>query len=836
MKKNKKNITDPHAQREAKKYDNPIASRELILATLEKADKPLSTSKIATLLAIEEQQLDAIQRRLFAMQREGQLTRTQKGLFSIPDLSQLIQGRISAHRDGFGFLIADNKLHPKHADIFLNNREMRKVFDGDIALVAITHEGRNGKLEGEIIQVSQRNTEKVVGKLLIDDRQSRVIPENPKYQHSIILEDNNALQAAHEELVVVEITRQPDSYRPPKGIICEVLGSATDPGIEIEVALRTYDIPNEWPEAVIQEAGKLDIEPAAADIQTRIDLRQLPLVTIDGEDARDFDDAVYCEKKKGGGWRLWVAIADVSHYVQVGSALNEEAIKRATSVYFPERVIPMLPEAISNGLCSLKPQVDRLCMVCEMTISAKGTLSGYQFSEAVMHSHARLTYTEVGKMLAEKNDPDSIVRANYKDLLKPIDELHNLYHCLVKKRGERGAINFETTETRFVFNAERKIDTIVPIVRNDAHKLIEECMLMANVATAKFLSKYKIPALYRVHEGPSEKKLNNLRSFLAEKGLNLTGGEEPTPTDYQQTLAQLEGRDDAAVIQTMLLRSMSQALYQTENKGHFGLAYDAYAHFTSPIRRYPDLLVHRAIRSILYSEQDNKNIKRIASTPNNLAGQYYPYTEETLVNFGEHCSMAERRADDATRDVSAYLKCEYLSHKLGENFHGTINAVTGFGFFVEIDDIYVEGLVHVSNLGSEFFHYEQGMQRLIGESSRTVYQLGGRVEICVSKVELEDRKIHLELVGNPSAGNKDHNHKKSKGHKHSGKAQDKNARAKTPRRGTENKDNNSSAQKKRKKKSTSSKHKTKLARGKTTANADNKTGATAPKKKNPKRS
>ena len=831
MKNNKDTIIDPHANREAKKYDNPIASRELILETLEQANTPLNTTKIATLLNIGDEQFEALQRRLFAMQREGQLIRTQKSQFAIPDLSKLIEGRISAHRDGFGFLIADNQLHPKHDDIFLNNREMRKVFDGDIALVAITHQGRNGKLEGEIIQVKQRNTERLVGKLLIEERRTRIIPDNPKYQHSVILEDNNALQAEHEALVVVEITKQPDSYRPPKGIIYEVLGDAATPGLEIEVALRTYDIPHEWPNEVEQATQLLDSEPCQEDIAQRIDLRDLPLVTIDGEDARDFDDAVYCEKKKGGGWRLWVAIADVSHYVQVDSALNEEAIKRATSVYFPERVIPMLPEAISNGLCSLKPQVDRLCMVCEMTVSAKGALSGYKFYEAVMHSHARLTYTEVGKMLHEKHDPESIIRADNKALLKPIDELHNLYHCLLARRAERGAINFETTETRFVFNEQRKIDTIVPIVRNDAHKLIEECMLMANVATAKFLSKYKIPSLYRVHEGPSEKKLNNLRTFLAEKGLNLSGGEEPTPSDYQDTLKQLEGREDATIIQTMLLRSMSQAAYQTENKGHFGLAYDAYAHFTSPIRRYPDLLVHRAIRSILYSTQANKNIKRIDSTPNNLSQQYYPYTEETLVNFGEHCSMAERRADDATRDVSAYLKCEYLSHELGQSFHGTINAVTGFGFFVELDDIYVEGLVHVSNLGSEFFHYEQGMQRLIGESSRITYQLGGRVEVIVSKVELEDRKIHLELLGSTKPKSTKPKGKSNKyGAKRHGDNKPRRRRSKaeaSSEQTTQNTNTKTAGKpKKRKKKTTVSKHKTRLARSSANSSTKKK-----PKKK-----
>ncbi|NRA41567.1 MAG: ribonuclease R [Pseudomonadales bacterium] len=734
---------DPFAAREAKKYDHPIASRELIAATLKQADKALSTRQLAKLLAVDAQQFEALQRRLFAMQREGQLLRSARGLFSVPDAEQLIEGKISAHRDGFGFLIPLDK--SKHAeDVFLNAREMRKVFDGDIALVNITHTSRQGKLEGDIVQVTTRHTERIVGKLLIDSRQSRVIPDNPKYQHSIIVDTESGLQAEHETLVVVDITRQPDHYRPPKGVITEILGASSEPGMEIEVALRSYDIPHQWPDAVVNEANQLAAEPSAEDIASRIDLRHLPLVTIDGEDARDFDDAVYCEKSSSGGWRLWVAIADVSHYVQLGSALNEEALNRATSVYFPERVIPMLPEAISNGLCSLKPQVDRLCMVCEMTISKAGNLSSYCFYEAVMHSHARLTYTEVGKILAEQGQTDSIIREAYKDLLKPLDQLQTLYRTLKQKREQRGAVNFETTETRFIFNPERKIDSIVPIVRNDAHKLIEECMLLANVATARFLEKQKIPALYRVHEGPNAKKLANLRSFLAEKGLALGGDEEPQPSDYQALLASIQSRDDISVIQTMLLRSMSQAVYQVENQGHFGLAYPAYTHFTSPIRRYPDLLVHRAIRACLYSENTSKSIKRHAATAKKNGQQhYYPYSLEQLVQFGEHCSMAERRADDATRDVSAYLKCEYLSHHLGSHFSGSISAVTSFGFFVELDDLFVEGLVHVSNLGDDFFHFDQATQRLTGERSHQVFQLGDKVAVQVSKVELEDRRVHL---------------------------------------------------------------------------------------------
>ena len=733
---------DPHAEREAAKYDKPIASRELILELLEQHNTPLSAQKIAELLNMQEEQLIALQRRLFAMHREGQLIKNRKSAFSIPDRSALLKGTVLAHRDGYGFLQVS-----EGDDLYLSQREMRKVFNGDVALAAITHIKANGKKEAEIVEVVERHTEQIVGKLLIDGEKMRVIPQSPKINHSIFIEQEHTISAAHEQLVIVDITRQPDAYRAPKGIIVDVLGDELDPGMEIEIAVRNFGIPHTWPEELLIEAKALGEEPKEADKKHRVDLRDLPLVTIDGEDARDFDDAVYCEKKPSGGWRLWVAIADVSHYVNINSAFDTEAQLRATSVYFPEKVIPMLPEELSNGLCSLKPQVDRLCMVCEMTISATGKLSGYEFYEAVMHSHARLTYTEVGKVLAEKDDRESLIRQQYKKLLKPLDELKNLYGALKGQRNIRGAINFETTETKIIFDSERKIEDIVPITRNDAHKLIEECMLCANVATAKFLSKYKIPALFRVHESPSERKLENLRGFISERGLSLPGGDEPSPMDYQSLFSQLEDREDASVIQTMMLRSMNQAVYEPDNKGHFGLAYDAYAHFTSPIRRYPDLLVHRAIRSIIRSEANNKNVRRCDGQKPLKKSAIYPYDLEALLVLGEQCSMAERRADDATRDVVDWLKCEYLQERIGEEFSGKIAAVAPFGFFVELDDLFVEGMVHVSQLGNDFYQYEQAKQRLIGENSRQVFNLGDKVEVRISKVELDDRKVHLTLAG-----------------------------------------------------------------------------------------
>jgi ribonuclease R len=517
-----------------------------------------------------------------------------------------------------------------------------------------------------------------------------------------------------------------------------------DPGMEIDVAIRSHDIPWEWPDEVVDEAGRLEAEPLEEDKQHRVDLRDLAFVTIDGEDARDFDDAVYCEKRRGGwrGWRLWVAIADVSHYVRPGSALDEEAAKRGNSVYFPERVVPMLPEALSNGLCSLKPEVDRLAMVCEMDISQKGNLEGYRFYESIIHSHARLTYTQVGEVLEKGSHPE-VDKRRVPDLKR----LHDLYKTLLGARDKRGAIDFDTVETRIIFDEQRKIEAIVPVVRNDAHKLIEECMLSANVAAARFFDEHKLPILFRVHEGPGEQKLENLRGFLGELGLDLRGGDEPTPSDYRELLAQVEGREDTSVIQTMLLRSLSQAVYQPENKGHFGLHYPAYAHFTSPIRRYADLLVHRGIRHVVRSKIKSKQVQRVKGAEAISVKQIFPYDERAMVVHGEHCSMTERRADDATRDVQAWLKCEYLQDHVGDEFDGVIAAVTSFGLFVELADLYIEGLVHISALPGDYYNFDAAKQRLVGERSGRSFQLGGKVEVQVARVDLDDKKIDLEMVG-----------------------------------------------------------------------------------------
>jgi ribonuclease R len=731
-------IADPHAEREASRYENPIPSREVILELLTAAEKPLNQNKIASKLGLAEQeQQDALRKRLRAMERDGQLMVNRRGAYGLVDKMNLLHCRVQGHRDGYGFAMP----LAEGDDVYLSARQMHFVFDGDEVLVQITGEDRRGRLEGKVVEVLQRGHHQVVGRYQEESGIGFVIPDNGRLTQQILIPPKDKGKALSGQIVTAEITDYPTRQLGAKGRIAEILGDHLDPGLEIDVAIRSHGIPWEWPEAVVEEAGRLEAEPREEDKLHRVDLRDLPFVTIDGEDARDFDDAVYCEKHSGGGWRLWVAIADVSHYVRPGSALDEEAAARGNSVYFPERVVPMLPEALSNGLCSLKPQVDRLAMVCEMELSAAGILKKYHFFEGLIHSHARLTYTQVGEVL-EQGSHAEIDKA----LVADLQRLHSLYHVLRAARDKRGAIDFETVETRIIFDEHRKIEAIVPVVRNDAHKLIEECMLCANVATANFYESNKLPMLFRVHEGPGEEKLEGLRKFLGELGLDLGGGEKPTPVHYQLLLQEIVDRDDAHVIQTMLLRSLSQAVYQPENGGHFGLHYDAYTHFTSPIRRYPDLLVHRGIRHLIRSGGEASAVLRVEGAEPIPAKQIFPYDIHAMVVHGEHCSMTERRADDATREVNAWLKCEYLQEHVGDEFEGVISAVTSFGLFVELKDLYIEGLVHITALPGDYYNFDKSSQRLTGERTGRSFQLGGTVRVQVARVDLDDRKIDLELL------------------------------------------------------------------------------------------
>nr|AAL40978.1 Rnr-like protein [Methylococcus capsulatus str. Bath] len=578
------------------------------------------------------------------MERDGQLLRNRRDRFCVVNAKDLIAGRVIGHPDGFGFLHPDDG----SADLFISPKDMRALIHDDRVVVSVRGIDRRGRREAAVVQVLERNTHSTVGRLYIENDIAYVVPDNKRIPLDILVPENALAGASHGQIVVVEIVEQPTARREPIGRIVEILGDHMAPGMEIEVAIRNYNLPNQWPEDV--ETVIASLAPAVPEEAKagRIDLRELPLVTIDGEDARDFDDAVYC-RRTPKGWKLYVAIADVSYYVRPGTALDREAQTRGTSVYFPERVIPMLPEVLSNGLCSLNPEEDRLCMVCEMVLDEDGNIGRAKFYEAVMRSHARLTYTQVARILV---DGDKELRRRYKALVPHLENLYSVYRNLRRAREERGAIDFETQESRIVFGAGRKIDTIIPVVRNDAHRLIEECMIAANMATARFLAKKKVPHLLRVHEGPTAERLADLRTFLGEVGLNLGGGDNPEPRHYAELIEAIRGRPDEHLVQTVLLRSLAQAVYSPDKKGHFGLASDAYTHFTSPIRRYPDLLTHRAIKHALSKAKASD----------------FAYSHNDLVLAGEHCSTCERRADEATRDVVSWLKCEFMLDKLGEEF------------------------------------------------------------------------------------------------------------------------------------------------------------------------
>ncbi len=707
---------DPHAKREAANYANPLPSREFILEVMENEGAPVSVERLYQLLQIGKGEREIFGRRLGAMERDGQIMRNRKGALCIAQKLDLVAGRVQGHADGFGFVIPD----AGGEDLFLSPKEMSQVLHGDRVMARRAGLDRRGRPEGKIVEVLERVNKQLVGRLIRERGVVLVAAEDRRINQDILIPPGQDMRAEAGQVVMVELIEQPSVYAQPIGKVVEILGNYADPGMEIEIALRKHSLPHEFPPAAQKLADKFKPEVQKPDWKGRIDLRDLPLITIDGETARDFDDAVFCEPQ-GKGWRLVVAIADVSFYVQPGDALDKEAYDRGNSVYFPRRVIPMLPEALSNGLCSLNPDVERLCMVCDMQIDGKGEIKRYKFYPSVMRSKARMTYTKVYDMIV---NPEGETAREYARIVPHVKNLYDLYQVLVKAREKRGAIEFETMETLMVFNDQGKIDRIEPVVRNDAHRLIEECMLAANVCASDFLLEHKHPVLYRIHEGPTLEKLEKLRQFMGEFGFALGGGDMPHAKDYCKLLARIKGRPDEQLLQTVLLRSMQQAVYSPDNVGHFGLAYESYTHFTSPIRRYPDLLVHRAIKSVL----EGKKYK---------AGDW--------AALGMHCSMTERRADDATRDVVTWLKCYYMQDKIGESFDGTVSGVTGFGLFIALDGIYVEGLLHVTELGNDYFHFDNVRHVMSGERSGKAYRLGDRLRIKVARVDMESSKIDFVL-------------------------------------------------------------------------------------------
>ena len=687
-----------------------------------------------------------------------------------------IEGVVSGHRDGHGFVVCDGV----QGDIYLPANEMRAVLHKDRVRVRVARTDRRGRPEGRVTEIIERSKDPIIGRLLNEAGIYLVAPEDKRYGQDVLVAKNAIGAAQVGQVVVVELTEPPALYGQPVGRIKEVLGEIDDPGMEIEIAVRKYSVPHEFSDECLRLAKGLPEKVRPADKTGRVDLTDVPLVTIDGEDARDFDDAVYCEPAKvgrGKGWRLLVAIADVSHYVQPGNGIDVDAFERATSVYFPRRVIPMLPEKLSNGLCSLNPEVERLCMVCDMLITASGDVHAYQFYPAVMFSHARFTYTEVATILQNTRSHEALQRG---DLVPHLLNLHDVYRGLLQARQKRGAVDFETVETQIIADDTGRIERIVPRTRNDAHKVIEEAMLAANVCAAEFIAQSKHAGIFRVHEGPPANKLEILRNYLKAMGVTQTLGDNPKPGDYQAIAQATKDRPEAKQIHTMLLRSMQQAIYTPINSGHFGLAFEAYTHFTSPIRRYPDLMVHRVIKAVLsekkYQLPDSLLTMKVPPARKKPPGAApdkpkKPLTGQNLAweMVGLHCSANERRADEASRDVEAWLKCKYMREHLGEEFTGQVSAVTSFGLFVTLDAMYVEGLVHITELGGDFFRFDDMRQELRGERTGIRYALGTVVNIQVSRVDLDGRRIDFRLVrpeGEPGrgfeAGARDDNRSKAK--------------------------------------------------------------------------
>lgn len=700
-----------------------VPERDTILSFLTSANKPLGFSKIAKGLEVEDADArEALERRLRAMQRDGQIIKNRRDGYGLAKKMDLLRGRVIGHPDGYGFL----KLDEGGDDLYLSGKEMRSLLHGDVILAHVSGIDRRGRREGAMVEVLERANKQVVGRYFREGNIGVVVPDNKRIHQDILIPKSDSAKAKNGQYVVAEIVQQPDRHTQPVGRIIEILGKHMSPDLAVEIAIRSHEIPGEWPDDVNKVAGKFSGQVSKEDKQDRTDLRDVPLVTIDGEDARDFDDAVYCEKQ-GNGWRLLVAIADVSHYVKPGAALDVEARNRGNSVYFPRRVVPMLPEILSNELCSLKPQVDRLCLVCEMNINKQGRVKSSRFFEGVMRSAARMTYTDVAAIVI---DQDKNLRKQYQNILQQLEDLHALFQLMHHFRKSIAVIDFRASETKFVFDDEGEVLEIHGYERNDAHRLIEEFMLAANIAAAEFILENKIPALFRIHETPKQEKLLDLRSFLSELGLTLGGGEEPEAKDYAKLLEQIEMREDRHLIETVLLRSMPLAVYSAENVGHFGLGFPAYAHFTSPIRRYPDLLVHRAIRYLLRK--------------GSAAG--FHYTENEMQVHGTHCSMTERRADEATREIVQWHKCQFMQEKVGEIFEGTISSVTSFGVFVELDNIFVEGLVHITALPIDYYHFDPVGHRLRGERSGRVFRLANRVKVKVTRVDVDEKKIDFEMI------------------------------------------------------------------------------------------
>ncbi len=721
-----KNSAKKKARGKKKAYKHPVPSRTELLEYLTDAGKPLKINAILTGFGLKGQRmLSLLKDRLDAMLRAGQVIENRRTEYCLTAKLDLITGQVSGHRDGFGFIIRDDG----DEDIYLSAREMRSVFDGDRVAVKIIGPGHRSKPEGVLVDVLDRGMGDIAGQFIRERGIGVVIPDNPKIAHRILIGKGESGKAQPGQMVVAQILDYPTQLEQPTGRIVRILGAPDQKGIATDIAIHSHGIPTNWPKAVREQIKQFGTTVPASAKKGRVDLRHIDLLTIDGADARDFDDAIFCEPK-GDGWRLLVAIADVAHYVEVDSPLDKEATTRGTSVYFPDRVVPMLPEVLSNGLCSLNPKVDRLCIVCDMRVSAAGKVTRSTFVEAVMRSRARLTYSQVNAFLSGESR-EAVPRA----LHGLMHNLHALYKAFAQARGRRGALELDLPQTKFDLNSQGEIERIRAVPRNDAHRLIEECMIAANVQAAKFSKRHRIAGLYRVHAKPDPDRFDELRRYLLTLGLKVPHPDHVEPRQFNSLLKQVEKRPDSAAISMAMLRSLKHAEYAPDNIGHFGLALDAYAHFTSPIRRYPDLLVHRAIRHIVRRGKPGR----------------YHYDHSSMQRLGAITSAHERRAEDATREVEAWLKCQYMQDKLGEEYDGVITAVTNFGVFVQLPGLQIDGLVHVTSLQNDYYHYEAELQQLVGERTGRVFGLGESMRVIVQRVDMDTRKIDFRPVDNAAS-------------------------------------------------------------------------------------
>jgi ribonuclease R len=705
----------------SKPYQHPIPKRHELLDYLKECGKPMHFDAVAEQFGLKaKKDRSKLGDQLRKMVRAGQVIENRRGEYCLLERLNLFAGTVAGHQDGFGFVRRDEG----GDDIYLSAREMRALFHGDRVAVRVVGEDRRGRPEGKLVEVLERGIREVAGQFIRERGIGVVIPDNPKFSHRILIGKGRAGDAKHGDIVVVRILDFPTHVEQATGEIIEVIGAPNDKGIATEIAIHAHGIPTDWPESVQEQAGKFGEHVPETAKKGRVDLRDVNLVTIDGADARDFDDAVYAEPS-GKGFRLLVAIADVSHYVEIGSPIDKQAIRRGTSVYFPNRVVPMLPEVLSNGLCSLNPKVDRLCMVCEMRVGQDGKVARARFYEAVMRSKARLTYTQVAEFLSGQE-----TSGVPKEVQSDVRNLHEVYRLFAGNRRKRGAVELDIPQTRINVGKDGAVKSISAVPRNDAHRLIEECMIAANVQAAKYIRKNKIAGLYRVHAKPDADRFDDLRLYLLSLGLKVPHPDHVQPRDFAKMIEQVADRPDATAISMAMLRSMSHAEYVPKNIGHFGLALDAYAHFTSPIRRYPDLLVHRAIRHLVRGGKPGG----------------YDYDGARMTQLGEITSAHERRAEDATREVEAWLKCQYMEGKVGQEFSGVITGITNFGAFVQIPELQIDGLVHVTSLGNDYYQFDSGSQSLIGERSGKRYSLGDALDIVVSRVDLDSKRIDFQLV------------------------------------------------------------------------------------------